>query len=60
MTPETFSRVYANATKETDWVSYQNYAAPVSASAFSTDDIASGAPDVFINIDLKTLKPIRA
>jgi type IV secretion system protein VirD4 len=56
MTPETFSGVYANAIKETHWLSYQNYAALVSGSAFSTDDIASGKCDVFINIDLKTLE----
>ncbi|WP_407820321.1 type IV secretory system conjugative DNA transfer family protein, partial [Staphylococcus aureus] len=31
-------------------------AALVSGSAFSTDDIASGKTDVFINIDLKTLE----
>ena len=56
MTPETFSGVYANAIKETHWLSYHNYAALVSGSAFSTDDIASGKTDVFINIDLKTLE----
>ncbi|MDI7861919.1 Ti-type conjugative transfer system protein TraG [Rhizobiaceae bacterium n13] len=56
MTPETFSGVYANAVKETHWLSYQNYAALVSGSAFSTNDIASGTTDVFINIDLKTLE----
>ncbi|UJW77753.1 Ti-type conjugative transfer system protein TraG [Rhizobium sp. SL42] len=56
MTPETFSGVYANAIKETHWLSYQNYAALVSGSTFQTDDIASGTTDVFINIDLKTLE----
>ncbi|MCQ4632729.1 Ti-type conjugative transfer system protein TraG [Shinella sp. CPCC 100929] len=56
MTPETFSGVYANAVKETHWLSYPNYAALVSGSSFSTDDIASGKVDVFINIDLKTLE----
>jgi len=56
MTPETFSGVYANAIKETHWLSYPNYAALVSGSNFSTDDIASGKTDVFINIDLKTLE----
>lgn len=56
MTPETFSGVYANAIKETHWLSYENYAALVSGSAFATDDIASGDKDVFINIDLKTLE----
>ena len=56
MTPETFSGVYANAIKETHWLSYQNYAALVSGSTFRTDDLAAGGTDVFINIDLKTLE----
>lgn len=56
MTPETFSGVYANAIKETHWLSYKNYAALVSGSTFRTEDIASGKTDVFINIDLKTLE----
>ncbi len=56
MTAETFSGVYANAIKETHWLSYPNYAALVSGSSFSTEDIASGKTDVFINIDLKTLE----
>ncbi|KSV71152.1 conjugal transfer protein TraG [Sinorhizobium sp. GL2] len=56
MTPETFSGVYANAVKETHWLSYPNYAALVSGSSFSTDELAAGTVDVFINIDLKTLE----
>ncbi|WSH68197.1 Ti-type conjugative transfer system protein TraG (plasmid) [Rhizobium ruizarguesonis] len=56
MTPETFSGVYANAVKETHWLSYPNYAALVSESTFSTNDISAGKADVFINIDLKTLE----
>ncbi|HEV7434165.1 MAG TPA: Ti-type conjugative transfer system protein TraG [Pseudorhizobium sp.] len=56
MTPETFSGVYANAIKETHWLSYRNYAALVSGSSFSTDEIATGGTDVFINIGLKTLE----
>jgi type IV secretion system protein VirD4 len=56
MTPETFSGVYANAIKETHWLSYQNFAALVSGSSFSTDELATGDIDVFINIDLKTLE----
>ncbi|MES5045572.1 Ti-type conjugative transfer system protein TraG [Rhizobium nepotum] len=56
MTPETFSGVYANAVKETHWLSYPNYAALVSGRKFSTSDIAAGNTDVFINIDLKTLE----
>ena len=56
MTPETFSGVYANAVKETHWLSYPNYSALVSGSTFSTDALADGRTDVFINIDLKTLE----
>lgn len=56
MTPETFSGVYANAIKETHWLSYQNYAGLVSGSTFSTDDIANGKTDVFVALDLKTLE----
>ena len=56
MTPETFSGVYANAIKETHWLSYPNYAALVSGSSFKAEAIADGNTDVFINIDLKTLE----
>jgi type IV secretion system protein VirD4 len=56
MTPETFSGVYANAVKETHWLSYENYAALVSGSSFTTDELAAGTMDVFINLDLKTLE----
>lgn len=56
MTPETFSGVYANAIKETHWLSYPNYAGLVSGSTFSTNDIASGTTDVFVALDLKTLE----
>ncbi|MGE0231050.1 MAG: Ti-type conjugative transfer system protein TraG [Flavobacteriaceae bacterium] len=56
MTPETFSGVYANAVKETHWLSYPNYAALVSGSSFATDDIAEGKTDIFVNLDLKTLE----
>ncbi|MBS7546443.1 Ti-type conjugative transfer system protein TraG [Ancylobacter oerskovii] len=56
MTPETFSGVYANAVKETHWLSYPSYAALVSGSSFVTDDLAGGETDVCINLDLKTLE----
>lgn len=56
MTPETFSGVYANAVKETHWLSYENYAALVSGSSFTTEELAAGTMDVFINLDLKTLE----
>ncbi|MBW9081136.1 Ti-type conjugative transfer system protein TraG [Rhizobium pusense] len=56
MTPETFSGVYANAVKETHWLSYPNYAALVSGDSFSTDDLAEGETDIFIALDLKVLE----
>lgn len=56
MTPETFSGVYANAVKETHWLSYPNYASLVSGSSFATDAITSGRTDIFVNLDLKTLE----
>ncbi|RWF84102.1 MAG: Ti-type conjugative transfer system protein TraG [Mesorhizobium sp.] len=56
MTPETFSGVYANAVKETHWLSYPNYAALVSGDAFATDDLAAGNTDIFIALDLKVLE----
>jgi type IV secretion system protein VirD4 len=56
MTPETFSGVYANAVKETHWLSYPNYASLVSGSSFASDAITSGKTDIFVNLDLKTLE----
>jgi len=56
MTPETFSGVYANAVKETHWLSYPNYAGLVSGDSFSTDDLADGETDIFIALDLKVLE----
>lgn len=56
MTPETFSGVYANAVKETHWLSYPNYAALVSGDSFSTDELADGSADLFIALDLKVLE----
>ena len=56
MTPETFSGVYANAVKETHWLSYPNYAGLVSGSSFSTDDLADSRTDIFIALDLKVLE----
>ncbi|TIS74094.1 MAG: conjugal transfer protein TraG, partial [Mesorhizobium sp.] len=56
MTPETFSGVYANAVKETHWLSYPNYAALVSSDSFVTDELADGEADIFIALDLKVLE----
>ncbi|AYM60979.1 Ti-type conjugative transfer system protein TraG [Agrobacterium fabrum] len=56
MTPETFSGVYANAVKETHWLSYPTYAGLVSGESFSTGDLADGETDTFIALDLKVLE----
>lgn len=56
MTPETFSGIYGAASKETHWLSYENYAALVSGRNFATDEVAAGKTDIFINLDLKTLE----
>ena len=56
MTPETFSGVYANAVKETHWLSYPNYAGLVSGKSFRTDRLADGTVDIFIALDLKVLE----
>ncbi|MBZ9985218.1 MULTISPECIES: Ti-type conjugative transfer system protein TraG [unclassified Mesorhizobium] len=56
MTPETFSGIYGAASKETHWLSYENYAALVSGRSFATDEVAVGNTDIFINLDLKTLE----
>ncbi|UVK49359.1 Ti-type conjugative transfer system protein TraG (plasmid) [Mesorhizobium sp. AR07] len=56
MTPETFSGIYGAASKETHWLSYENYAALVSGRSFATDEVAAGNTDIFINLDLKTLE----
>lgn len=56
MTPETFSGIYGAASKETHWLSYENYAALVSGRSFATDEVAAGQSDIFINLDLKTLE----
>lgn len=56
MTPETFSGIYGAASKETHWLSYENYAALVSGRSFATDEVAAGKTDIFINLDLRTLE----
>lgn len=56
MTPETFSGIYGAAAKETHWLSYENYAGLVSGTSFTTDEVAAGQTDIFINLDLKTLE----
>ncbi len=56
MTDSTFSGVYATASKETQWLSFERYGQLVSGNHFKTADLKNGATDVFINLDLKTLR----
>ena len=53
---ETFSGVYANAAKETRWLSTPAFARLVSGSAFETTEIVAGKLTVFVQIPLKTLQ----
>lgn len=56
MTDATFSGVYAQAAKETQWLAYDRYAQLVSANKFRSQALRDGQVDVFINVDLKTLE----
>ena len=56
MTDSTFSGVYATASTETQWLSFERYGQLVSGTHFKTADLKTGKADVFINLDLKTLR----
>lgn len=56
MTDTTFSGVYANAAKETQWLSFERLGKLVSGKHFKSWDLRDGRTDVFINLDLKTLQ----
>lgn len=56
MTDTTFSGVYANAAKETQWLSFERFGRLVSGNHFNSADLQGGKTDVFINLDLKTLQ----
>ena len=53
---ETFSGVYANANKDTRWLSTPAYADLVSGSTFPTRKLAQGELTVFVQIPLGVLK----
>ena len=53
---ETFSGVYANANKDTRWLSVPAYAELVSGSTFRTDQLTQGKLTVFVQIPLGVLK----
>ncbi|WP_375612414.1 MULTISPECIES: Ti-type conjugative transfer system protein TraG [unclassified Bartonella] len=56
MAPQTFSGVYATASKDTQWLSLDNYANLISGKDFKTTDITKGNIDIFLNIPSKILK----
>ena len=56
MTEQTFSGVYSTASKDTQWLSLDNYAALVCGKTFKSGDIVSGRKDVFLNIPAPILR----
>ncbi len=56
MTEQTFSGVYSTASKDTQWLSLDSYAALVCGNAFKSRDIVSGRRDVFLNIPASILR----
>lgn len=56
MTSQTFSGVYAQAAKETHWLSNPKFAALVCGDKFQPVDLVNGALNVFVNIGLKRLQ----
>ena len=56
MTEQTFSGVYSTASKDTQWLSLESYAALVCGNAFKSCDIVSGKKDVFLNIPASILR----
>ncbi|WP_406604500.1 Ti-type conjugative transfer system protein TraG [Bartonella gliris] len=56
MAEQTFSGVYATASKDTQWLSLSNYANLISGNDFKTTDITKGNIDIFLNIPSKILK----
>jgi type IV secretion system protein VirD4 len=56
MTEQTFSGVYSTASKDTQWLSLENYAALVCGGAFQPSDIVTKNVDVFLNIPASILR----
>jgi len=56
MTEQTFSGVYSTASKDTQWLSLENYAALTCGKTFSSHDLAKGECDVFLNLPAATLR----
>jgi type IV secretion system protein VirD4 len=56
MTEQTFSGVYSTASKDTQWLSLNSYAAMVCGNSFKSSDIVTGNKDVFLNIPASILR----
>ena len=56
LVPETFSGIYANANKQTRWLSTPAYADLVSGGTFGTRELTRGRLTVFVQIPLKVLQ----
>ncbi|NKM23114.1 Ti-type conjugative transfer system protein TraG, partial [Rhizobium laguerreae] len=56
MTEQTFSGVYSTASKDTQWLSLDSYAALVCGNTFRSSDIIAGGTDVFLNIPASILR----
>lgn len=56
MTEQTFSGVYSTASKDTQWLSLDNYAALVCGNTFRASDLIGGKKDVFLNIPASILR----
>src|SRR5215207_5992668 len=56
MTEQTFSGVYTTAGKDTQWLSFPEYASLVCGEAFEAADLARGEIDVFLNLPLNTMQ----
>jgi type IV secretion system protein VirD4 len=54
--PETFSGVYGNMSEQSEWLANPRYAALLSGTAFTTQELAAGQLDLFLNIPLPTLQ----
>ncbi|MBA8862764.1 type IV secretion system protein VirD4 [Ochrobactrum anthropi] len=56
MTEQTFSGVYSTASKDTQWLSLDAYAAMTCGNSFKSSDIARGNIDIFLNIPAAILR----
>ncbi len=56
MTEQTFSGVYSTASKDTQWLSLDDYAALVCGRSFKSSDLVAGKRDVFLNIPAAILR----